>query len=102
MYDKILNARANKKTCNEDCTDWSKPFDTLNHNTLLEKLPVYGIQGVALSWFKYYFSLPQQYVVQNWFLSEYLALKCGVPQGSILYPSLFLLYNDITKASSLF
>ena len=45
--------------------DFSKGFDTLDHNMLLEKLDHYGIRGLALNWFGSYLSNRQQYVEFN-------------------------------------
>ena len=80
--------------------DFRKAFDTVEHNILLEKLSHYGIRGTALKWFASYLIDRYQYVNYNNTISDMKEITCGVPQGSILGPLLFLLYiNDIASVS---
>ena len=76
--------------------DFRKAFDTVGHQILIQKLNYYGIRGIANNWFCSYLQNRTQFVSINGFDSNVNAICCGVPQGSILEPLLFLFYiNDL-------
>ena len=76
--------------------DFSKAFDTVDRE--IQKLFHYGVRGCALDWFKSYLCGRKQYVIYNNVSSNTKIINCGVPQGSILGPLLFLIYiNDLSK-----
>ena len=86
-----VESMENKKSTIGVFLDLSKAFDTINHNILLQKLDYYGIRGIAKTWFKDYLSNRKQYVNYENHNSQQMNLICGVPQGSILGPLLFLI-----------
>ena len=79
--------------------DLQKAFDTVDHSILISKLQCMGFGKASLKWFKSYLSERNQICDFDGVLSEPMNITCGVPQGSILGPLLFLIYvNDIPAA----
>ena len=74
--------------------DASSAFDRVWHDGLIHKLKKKGITGRLLHWFVDYLSDRKQRVVIGGSKSEWIHIKAGVPQGSILGPLLFLIYVD--------
>jgi hypothetical protein len=73
--------------------DFSKAFDTVSHDILLQKLAYHGVKGAALSWFESYLRPRSQQVNVNSRISSSFNIDTGVPQGSILSPLLYILYT---------
>ena len=83
--------------------DYSKAFDTIDHNILLGKLERYGVRGSPLQLFRSYLSNRQHKTkIQDHFSSS-KSINIGLPQGSILSPLIFILYiNDLNYISDSF
>ena len=103
FIDKIYKALNESKFTLSIFIDLTKAFDTCNFDILLDKLNYYGFRGISNVWFKNYLTGRKQTTCIRGVNSSFEELQCGVPQGSILGPILFiLLINDLPNASKFF
>src|SRR6218665_28745 len=94
LYNKLVAAVSHQRVSCLCLLDISAVFDTIDHSLLLHRLSSwFGISGIALLWFKSYLASRSFSVKASNHTSQPLPLSCGVPQGSVLGPLLFILYT---------
>ena len=100
VYNSLVCAIAKQQVSCLCLLDLSAAFDTIDHSILLYRLTDwFGIKGTALSWFQSYLSSRSFIVSASGHKSSSFSVSCGVPQGSVLGPMLFIMYT--TPLSSL-
>ena len=99
LHDKILKGFDEGLLTGMIAIDLQKAFDTIDHEILLSKMPLLGFSNNAIEWFRSYLSNNSFQVSLNSYMSSAGKIFCGVPQGSIFAPLLFLLYiKDMPQA----
>ena len=102
IFDVLKNLYANWNENNfSGCVfvDFSRAFDTIDHNILIEKLKLYGFDEISLKFIKTYMASRVQKPTVNGFTSSQTSVTYGTAQGSILGPLIFILcVNDIFKS----
>ncbi len=93
LFDNIYDSKSKANKPAIIFLDIKKAFDTVDHEILIKKLKFYGVDGNVILWLTNYLKDRYQCTRIGKNVSSFHVIICGVPQGSILGPLLFSIYN---------
>ena len=97
-FEDLLNIVGRGENADVIYLDFSKAFDKVDFNILLQKLSRLGVGGTTYRWIEQFLTNRRQCVAVNGFISAFVEVLSGVPQGSVLGPLLFLvMMKDIDE-----